>query len=172
MSILCNWGKVKHGVPQKSILGPLFFLFYVDNLPKAIKINSKTILPADETSLIITSSSPVDVEKDITSAFVQLHEWFNADSVFLHYEKIHYIHFMIKSSSFIDIIIGYNNNLITSTSNTKFLGIIIENSSSWKAQIDQLILNSAQLVVQVKQLNHLCLKILSSWFTISAFTLL
>jgi hypothetical protein len=150
MSILCNWGKVKHGVPQGSILGPLFFLFYTDNLPKVIKINSKPILPADETSLIITNSSPVDVKKDITSAFVQLHEWFNADSLFLHYEKIHYIFFMIKSSSFIDIIIGYNNKLITNTSNTKFLGIIIQNSSPWKTHIDQLVLNSAQLVVQYK----------------------
>jgi hypothetical protein len=63
---------------------------------------------------------------------VQLHERFNADSLFLHYEKIHYIHFMIKSSSFIDIVTGYNNKLITSTSNTKFHGIIIENSLSWK----------------------------------------
>jgi hypothetical protein len=50
MNVLCNWGKVKHGVPQESILGPLFFLFYIDNLPKVIKINSKRILLADETS--------------------------------------------------------------------------------------------------------------------------
>jgi len=38
MSILCNWGKVKHGVPQGSQLGPLFLVFYTDNLPKVIKI--------------------------------------------------------------------------------------------------------------------------------------
>jgi hypothetical protein len=55
MSILCNWGKVKNGVPQGSTLGPLFFLFYIDNLPK--------VLPADETNLIITNPSPADVKK-------------------------------------------------------------------------------------------------------------
>jgi hypothetical protein len=64
---------------------------------------------------------------------------------------------------FIDIIIGYNNKLITSTSYTKFLGITTENSLSWKAHIDQLILNSVQLLTQVKQLNHLCLKIGDEW---------
>jgi hypothetical protein len=45
---------------------------------------------------------------------------------------------MTKSSYFIDIIIGYNNEFITSTS-TKFLGIVIENSLSWKAHTDQMI---------------------------------
>jgi hypothetical protein len=46
---------------------------------------------------------------------------------------------MTKSSFFIDTFTGYNNKLITRTSNTKFLGIVIENSLPWKAHIDQLI---------------------------------
>jgi len=45
---------------------------------------------------------------------------------------------MNKCSSFIDIVICYNNELIRSTS-TKFLGIVIENSLSWEAQTDHLI---------------------------------
>jgi hypothetical protein len=53
-------------------------------------------------------------------------------------KKTHYIHFMTKSSSFLDIVIGYNNKLITSTSNTEFLGIVIENVLSRKAHVDQL----------------------------------
>jgi hypothetical protein len=45
-----------------------------------------------------------------------------------------------KSNSFIDIVIGYNHKLFTSTSNTNFLGIVIQNSLSWKAHVDQLVL--------------------------------
>ena len=48
---------------------------------------------------------------------------------------------MTKSISFINIVDGYNNELITSTSNTKFLVVVIENSLSWKAHIDRLIPN-------------------------------
>ena len=48
---------------------------------------------------------------------------------------------MIKSSSFIDIVIGYNDKLTTGASNTEFLWIIIENLLSWKAHVDQLTLN-------------------------------
>ena len=62
-SNVSNWGKVKHGVPQESILGPLFFLFYINDLPNIIKINSKPVIPADDTSIIITSPSPIDYKK-------------------------------------------------------------------------------------------------------------
>ena len=43
---------------------------------------------------------------------------------------------MTKSSSFIDIVSHYNNKIVTSASNTKFIGTVIESSLSWKAHID------------------------------------
>jgi len=46
---------------------------------------------------------------------------------------------MTKSSSFIDIAISFKNKLITSPSNSKFLGKLTENSLSWRAHIDQFI---------------------------------
>jgi hypothetical protein len=77
-------------------------------------------------------------KKDITTAFVQPNEWFAANSLFLNYEKTHDIHFMNKCRSFIDIVICYTNELITSTS-TKVLGTVTENSLYWEAQTDHLI---------------------------------
>jgi hypothetical protein len=45
---------VKHGVPQGSILGPLFFLLFINNLPLVTSKNTTLVLYADDTSLIIT----------------------------------------------------------------------------------------------------------------------
>ena len=50
--------KIKHGVSQGSILVPLFILIYINYLPNIIVDQSKLILFADDTSIIITNPSP------------------------------------------------------------------------------------------------------------------
>jgi hypothetical protein len=48
-----NWDIVKHGVPQGSILGPLLFLLYINDLPQIINCLSKPILFADDTLVLL-----------------------------------------------------------------------------------------------------------------------
>jgi hypothetical protein len=60
-----SWGKIKHGVPHVSILGPSFFLLYRKVLSKIINNKSKPILFADDSSIIITNPCPIDFKNDI-----------------------------------------------------------------------------------------------------------
>jgi hypothetical protein len=49
-----DWKPIRHGVPQGSILGPLFFLLYINDLPNVISDMSKPVLYADDTNIIIS----------------------------------------------------------------------------------------------------------------------
>jgi len=52
-----NWAKVRHGVPQGSILGPLLFLLYINDLPKIINKTSAPIIFAHDTSILRAHSN-------------------------------------------------------------------------------------------------------------------
>jgi len=67
---ISNWGTIECGVPQGSILGPLLYLLYINDLPKItnsenLKINLKTILFVDDTSVIIRKTNVTDLEQNI-----------------------------------------------------------------------------------------------------------
>ena len=55
-----EWELIKNGVPQGSVLGPLLFLIYVNDLPKIIPDYNSIVLFVDDTSLLVTDSNKKD----------------------------------------------------------------------------------------------------------------
>jgi len=57
----------------------------------------------------------------------------------LTFDKTHYIHFITKNNYFVDLKLGYSNKQIDHICNTELLGIVIDDSLSWKLHTEQII---------------------------------
>ena len=78
-----NLARVTHGVPQGSILGPLLFLVYINDLPKIINKTQTPVIFADDTSILFTQSNLIDPNKNINKFFETLNKWLIANELFL-----------------------------------------------------------------------------------------
>ena len=120
------------GVPQGSILGPLLFLIYVNDMPMAVKCN--LFLYADDTCLVFQSKNVKDIEKQLNEDFANICDWFvdNKLSVQFGEEKTKSILFAakckIKKLQKLEII--YHNIRINQHSRVTYLGCILEETMS------------------------------------------
>jgi hypothetical protein len=105
-------------------LGPIFFLTYINDLPKLATIGTKILLYADDTSIIVTNPNSENFKTQIDKIFGDINNWFKTN---------------------------YQGNYVKNSINTKFLGLIIDDSLSWKAHIDQMMskLNTLCLVIRM-----------------------
>ena len=132
---------MKHGVPQGSVLGPLLFLFYINDLPRAIIPNATPLLFADDTSIIITKENAQELQTDLNTCFHKLTEWFQQNSLSLNISKSYFMNFTSKNLNAQDININYENNFITKVQDINFLGININNTLAWKIHTEKFYLN-------------------------------
>jgi hypothetical protein len=82
-----DWGKLKHGVSEGSILGPLLFIIYINDLPLRINSLSEPILFADDTSVIISNRNFEDFCMISNAVFSSMIEWISANKLALNLEK-------------------------------------------------------------------------------------
>ena len=125
------------GVPQGSILGPLLFLIYMNDLPNCL-CNSKVILFADDTTLYASSDNIVNLYDLINRDLDNLTDWFRANKLSLKSIKTHYM--LISPNREINAL---NQNTIKIASDDierkdccKFLGIMIDDKLTWSKHID------------------------------------
>jgi hypothetical protein len=73
------WSKIKHGVPEGSVLGPLIFLLYINDFPLAINKLRMPTLFTDNTSLVITDRNPDNIDAKLNINLQIVLKWFKSN---------------------------------------------------------------------------------------------
>ena len=68
-----EWGRIPAGVPQGSVLGPLLFLVYINDLPDAVDCPIKMF--ADDTSLYVTLDDPIETSNILNTNLENVRKW-------------------------------------------------------------------------------------------------
>ena len=125
------------GVPQGSILGPLLFLLYVNDLHRASTILAP-IMFADDTNLFYSHSNLQTLYNVVNRELEECVEWFRANKLSLNAGKTKYILFHSSKKPLPDVIpdLILDAQKVERVCKNKFLGVIIDENLSWRHQID------------------------------------
>ena len=127
--------KIKCSVPQGSILGPLLFLLYINDLCNTTEIG-ELILFADDTNLFYSHGNVSSLMSLINSELSMLNGWFQANKLSVNISKTNYIIFKARQRKKIfDFNLKINNKEINRVNEVCFLGVILDENLSWKAHI-------------------------------------
>ena len=127
------------GVPQGSILGPLLFLLYINDLPN-ICDNANFVLFADDTNILFKGPNMEQLVIDINDNMIKIKNWFRLNKLSLNVGKTNYMLLgpksdNVKFSNNITSSISIDTVLITRVKSTKFLGVIIDEKLTWSKHI-------------------------------------
>ena len=128
---------MNHGVPQGSVLGPILFLIYINDLHKCIKY-STTYHFADDTNLLNISKDYKTLQRRVNYDLFSLHKWLTANKISLNDGKTELIFFR-KGGKAPNLRIKLHGKTLVPTKVVKYLGVYLDEFLSGEAHSQELI---------------------------------
>ena len=120
-------------VPQGSILGPLLFLIYINDLPN-LSPNMTCLSYADDTAIIFKNKNTSVLQDTLNDLLVQISNWFHANFLSLNVSKTYTQHYTTRSINF-KLDVKLCGELIEENEHIKYLGVFVDKSLKFTKHI-------------------------------------
>ena len=141
------------GVPQGSVLGPLLFLIYINDLPNVSK-NLNFYLFADDTNLFYQSDNLDELQKTVNKELKNIVVWLNANRLALNVSKTNFVIFSAVNKPIKPVTILINRKAIEQKEYVKYLGVLIDSKLSFKHHITAISKKIARTIGLMYKLRH------------------
>ena len=154
-----NLTEITTGVPQGSILGPLLFIIYINDLTSASTL-FKPIIYADDTTLFTTlttmenSNLTRDLSHNINNELTKVCEWLQINKLSLNAKKTKFMVFHKPQKKIIIPTLEINGNKLDSVDEFCFLGIVFDKHLSWNNHVGKISCKISQTTGVINKLKH------------------
>ncbi|MCP4484704.1 MAG: reverse transcriptase family protein, partial [Flavobacteriaceae bacterium] len=144
---------VNCGVPQGSVLGPLLFLIYINDIYTSSQILQFRLF-ADDTSILFANKCLDALEQTINSELVKVSSWLLANKLSLNVSKSNFLLVCSRKPNR-DIQLKINNTNLKQENYTKYLGVMIDEKLNLKLHLKQINLKLSKGIGILYKLRHL-----------------
>lgn len=135
-------GAVTRGVPQGSVLGPLLFILFINDLPQDLEVqNLLTILFADDTSFTMSGGESLEIKNIISLITEKARNWFAVNELYMNQEKTQILRYGAASET-------------REIKAVKFLGIYVDSGLSWQCHTNKLSCMLSSIVFAIRKIRN------------------
>lgn len=130
---------VRMGVPQGSVLGPMLFSLFVNDLPKALTC-ADLVMYADDMALVVTGDNEQEIQAIINTELEIIARWFSLNRLTINAKKTKYMIFHSRNKNVRKelVEISVNNCLLAHVDSIKYLGVVMDTHLHWQNHVDAL----------------------------------
>ena len=161
---------IKHGVPQGSVLGPLLFIIYINDIFEAI-IHSSTFLFADDTGLLNSNCNLKTIEEQVNEDLQSLYKWLCASKISLNITKTEVVLFYHNHKKVnYEMKLVLNDEDLKISKNVKYLGLLLDHDLSFSSHLEFLSIKLRNANGAISKIRHVanesvCKSVFNALFT-------